>query len=500
MPIDRRTFLATAAAGVGVLQSAFASAAPPSGLSASAMRSDLDLLLRCYETVHPGLTRYLRPGQFAAHVDAARAWADRERTPSEFFLALARLTASVQCGHSFPNPVNQSDAVKSALFGGRDRLPFSFRWLRGRMIVTGARGGRAQVPRGAEILAVDDVSAADLLRRMMPLARADGGNDAKRLAQLGLDPRARYAPFDVYRAALLGNARRGVVKVRLRDPAGGLRTMELPALTEGELAAARARTQENLGWRFELGTDGLGVLTMPSWATYNSNWDWRAFIDTAVDRLVDERARGLIVDLRGNEGGSDCGWHLLERIAPTAVSLPTFQRRVRYRALGDTLRGALDTWDNSFRDWGAAAVGPRPDGFYDLRREGGDTEVIAPRGRRFTSPVTVLVDSACSSATFQFAHAAKESGLARLVGEPTGGNRRGINGGAFFFVRLPETGFEVDLPIIGFFAAGAEPDAGAIPHDLVRPTVDDIVRGFDRPLRVASRLLLEGGGRRASLQ
>jgi C-terminal processing protease CtpA/Prc len=94
----------------------------------------------------------------------------------------------------------------------------------------------------------------------------------------------------------------------------------------------------------------------------------------------------------------------------------------------------------------------------------------------------VLVGAVNSSATFQFALAVKQSGLGRLVGQPTGGNRRGINGGAFFFVRLPRTGLEVDLPLVAGFPATPQPDEGVTPDVLVTPNVADIASGRDAEL------------------
>jgi C-terminal processing protease CtpA/Prc len=97
----------------------------------------------------------------------------------------------------------------------------------------------------------------------------------------------------------------------------------------------------------------------------------------------------------------------------------------------------------------------------------------------------VLVDAVCSSATFQFALAIKQNGMAALVGESTGGNRRGINGGAYFFIRLPATGLEVDLPIIGYFPPEPQPDAGVLPDVPVMPSVTDIARGRDPAMAAA---------------
>ncbi len=63
---------------------------------------------------------------------------------------------------------------------------------------------------------------------------------------------------------------------------------------------------------------------------------------------------------------------------------------------------------------------------------------------------------------------------------PTGGNQRGINGGGFFFVRLPISGLEADLPLVGFFPDGPRPDRGLHPDVRIDPTADDIAAGYDR--------------------
>ncbi len=114
----------------------------------------------------------------------------------------------------------------------------------------------------------------------------------------------------------------------------------------------------------------------------------------------------------------------------------------------------------------------------------------------------VLIGASNSSATFQFAQLIKENKLATLVGQPTGGNQRGINGSAFFFVTLPNSRIEVDLPLVGNFIGDARPtgsdipfqqipDAGIDPDLPVTASIDDIAHGVDSELD-AARTLLKG--------
>jgi hypothetical protein len=97
-----------------------------------------------------------------------------------------------------------------------------------------------------------------------------------------------------------------------------------------------------------------------------------------------------------------------------------------------------------------------------------------------------LIGPVNSSATFQFADKCKASGLVKLFGETTGGNQRGINGGCFFFVRLPASGIEFDLPLIGYFPPGHPRDAGIAPDQFVLQSTADISQGYDRTLAAAA--------------
>lgn len=446
-----------------------ASAAVPlraQSASPAAVQRDLDNLWAGLIALHPGLFRYQTPAAFERRFRALRAWAATPRSLSALFLALARFTAPIRCGHTFPNPNNQPRRTREALFAGRDRIPFAFVWLSGRMIVTRTLADVPLRP-GDEVIALDGVPVRRLLAALLPLARADGGNDAKRLAQMAVQGNSRFESFDVYRPLLFPPREPGRVRVTL---AGG-RTVSLAAMTEAE---RRTRTDEQ--WRFALEA-GIGRLVMPTWALYESPFDWRAFLADATDRLSRDRARGLIVDLRGNEGGLDCGDPILARLITAPLTRPAYRRRTRYRTAPAALAPLLSTYDDSFRDWGERASGPDAEGFYDLTNE--EDGPVAPAAPHFAGRLAVLGDATNSSATFTFLQMVKDNRLGTIVGAPSGGNRRGINGNAYFFFRLAETGLEVDLPLIGEFPATPQPDAGILPDIAFAPTRADLAAGRD---------------------
>jgi hypothetical protein len=423
------------------------------------LREDARILREALETIHPGLYRYNTRAELAKHFAAFETEFTTAPDLAHAYIALARFLSVIQCGHTFPNAANQSKAVTEALIANRPRAPFFFRWIDRRMMITEAK----DFPPGTEILAINGVKALAILAKLLPLSRTDGANEAKRIANLELIPENRWQAFDVLYPLVFSSAKEWTFDVR--EPGRRRRTVRLAAIREEPKKVERDPSIPP--WQFRI--DGtVATLTMKTWATYNDKWDWEGFLQRAFDEMETRKARTLIIDLRGNEGGTGVGNVILAHLVTRELPFDLFQRFTRYRTVSPELRPYLDTWDRSFDDWGDAATPStvRP-GFYALASK---KEVIQPLAPHFDGRVFVLVGPANSSATFQFAHEIRKHRLGTLVGQPTGGNRRGINGGAFYFLRLPHSKLEADLPLIGYFPDGDEPNEGLVPDVVVRPS------------------------------
>lgn len=468
----------------------------PRIVSAADLQADAALLRRAYETLHPGLYRYRTPAEIDAAFAALDAEFARDRTLDEAYLAIARFTTSVQCGHTYPNFFNQGDEVRRSVLE-RPRLPFEFRWIDRRMIVTRSFAESPALRPGTEVSAIGGVPAATILEALLPYSRADGGNDAKRVSNLEVQGLARYEAFDVFYPLVFPKAFDAPLRLSIRTvPGGPVTDIAVPPM---EAAARPVREGTPRGetnpWEFRRLAPDVAYLRMPTWAMYNSRWDWQAWLDDLFAGLVHDQAPNLVIDLRGNEGGSNVGDRILAHLVASEVSPRSVLRKTRYRRVPDDLRPYLETWDKDFYDWGEAAV-PLDGRFYRLQRDGDDagTSIVRPVPSRYSGRVWVLVGAANSSATFEFASAVRQLGLATLVGQATGGNQRGITGGAFFFLRLPESGIEVDLPLIGQFpiAERLPPDAGLEPDIHVPPRVEDVAAGRDAELETTLALIRAG--------
>lgn len=443
-------------------------------------QSDIDLLRDAFETLHPGLYRYRTRQQIAQDFERLK---DSWRRPiglAEAYLSLSQFLATLRCGHSYANFFNQKKAITDQLFTPLPRLPFAFRWLGQDMVVTNNFSPDTGLQPGTRILEINGQSAAQILAQTCPYARADGGNEAKRRALLEMRAEDNWDYFDIFYGLLHRDA--DAFHIRAATPLGDHLAIDLAPFTLDQRRATMPQAKAQADWAapdipWTLKMQGkAAILTMPGWAVYNSKADWQGWIHARMDDLISNGTESLIIDLRGNEGGLDCGHEIIARLIDKPISARLFDRRVRYRHTPNHLIPHLDTWDRSFDHLGADALAIG-NGFYQLPRDGEDE--IQPKGRRFKGRVAILTEPMNSSATFNFALLIRTHGLGQLIGGPTGGNQRGINGGAFYFLRLPASGLEVDLPLIGYFPTSPRPDGGVLPDIAIAPTAQDIAKGRD---------------------
>ncbi|HLI76202.1 MAG TPA: S41 family peptidase [Acidobacteriaceae bacterium] len=457
-------------------------------IPAAKLQGDVSVLRSAMEKLHPGLYRYRSKKEMDRAFDRLSRDFRHGKTLEQVYLRLSIFAAQIRCGHTYLNPSNQPEDVRSALIGRARKLPFLYRWVGQRMVVTRDFTPGHLLPRGTEIVSVNSMRSADLLTRLMEVSSADGGNDAKRVALSEETGDSVNELPDIFFPVLFGDG----TALRLRIRRYGERQrhdLTVSMLTSEQRAAAFALTHPDGGEaRFTLTymPDGAALITMPTWVMYHSPWDWRAWLNASFDEIIARKSPALVLDIRGNTGGDDVGSVLLSRLAPAATPQPPFVRLVRYRRVPDDLLPYLSTWDSRFKDWGNSAVDlpePWPTAppvryFRQIDEAATDSGPAPPR-ERFRGRVYVLTDASNSSATFMFARTVQEERLGTLVGGPTGGNRRGINGGAFFFLTLPNSHLEIDLPLIGYFPQAVQADGGVQPDVEIEPTIRSLATGED---------------------
>lgn len=453
---------------------------------------DIDVLESSIRALHPGLYSYNTPTQVdRLFADLSRRIERDPRFPSAF-VAISEAMAELKCGHTYTNFGNQERSTKERLFSHQARVPFLFRWIDGRMIITRNASNDTSLVPGTEVLSINDVPSKRILKRLMAIGRADGSNDAKRVDYLQVQGLAEHEAFDIYLPLYFPEIGKQQ-KLRVRYPnRPGLHTVTVSGLDHAQRQALVERRSVPSGndpadWTVTYPDADSAVLKLTSWALYNTKWDWRAYLDGVFRELESKGTRRLVIDIRGNEGGlGEVGDHLIAHLIDRETEFPRIERRTAYRKVPDALVPNLSTWDRSFKDWGEQAQEMRP-GVFRLVRPNDATGplIIRPVLPRFLGKTIVLTSATNSSAAFEFIQRVKSAKLATLIGQPTGGNQRGINGGAFFFLTLPNSRIEIDLPLIAQLPTTEAPDAGIQPDILVKLRATDIAKGHDAVMAAA---------------
>ncbi len=469
-------------------------------IPAADLLSDFRLMKRAYTELHPGMIRYQTTDELAENFSTLESFLSADRTIAAAFLAYSRFLAAIKCGHTYTNFYNQPEAIKAGLFDNANKLPFTFDWIEGRMIATMTVDEDPRIRPGTEILSLNGTPVAAIRDSLMTVVHADGGNDAKRLKDLELTPQTAYAYFDIYYPLFfLGAVSSDAVssdRISIEaQTADGDRFSSSVSL--GTADDRRAAWETEFGplpasvdelWKLEWLNDDTAHLYLGTFTTWHFEMNWRSFLIEAFDEIR-ARASHLIIDIRGNGGGlTEVSEALTWYIARQAVVVPHVRQFVAYESVPDDLRPFVRTWDSIVYSFEGKVV-PTEDGRYADANPATEPRRVAANPDAFAGDVYLIVDATNSSATHGLAQVIQDNGLATLVGQETGGNLRGLNGGQMFFLDLPNTLIEMDIPIFAVYPLTEQPDRGVVPDVVVRPTIEMVATGRDPELEAVKEII-----------
>ncbi len=461
-------------------------------LTAEDAKRDTRVLMRALKELHPALTKYRTPAEMDAAFAKFEARGNAARDAGEMYLAASELAVAIRCGHTWTNVLNQTGAVKTALLDSANKLPVTMTLVEGRWLVLASTD--AGVKAGDEILAVNGVTARDMVARLMPYLRADGSSDGKRLVQLNHD-RLDFSQMDIL-WPLLSPPLDGRYQLAIRR---GNATQTIAVSVGATTLDARNQALVAQGvlpidktWKFRI-ENNVGILTMPNFVFWNSDFDWAKFIDDTFAELNAKKVPNLVIDIRVTEGG---GGGIDDKIISHLIDKPyryaanrgvTMYERVPYN-----LVKYLDTWDYSFFDRTGQVekiTEGTAKGKWMLKSRVNGEQIITPAATRYAGRTYMLVSAENSSATFIFANLAKRSGTITLVGQVTGGNQRGLNGGEMTWVTLPNSGVSVDIPLLAASYNVDTPDASVTPDIVVTRTFAARAAGRDVEMEAVMRVI-----------
>lgn len=469
---------------------------PEKTLSPAQMSADFAIFKRAVTQLHPGLYRYNTPAEIEKDFAEFKSKLKNPLPEGEFFKLLSQFAGVIRCGHTFLNPLNQTKEVRARLFDRRIHFPFYFRLIDRRMIVTNNLSSK-KLPTGSEITSINNVSVAQIIDALVSVTAVDGKNTiAARLKnlELGSVQANHYQLFDIY-FPLFFPFKDEVFTVEAIDYATKKPTkFQVPATTRDERFAESEKRYGKTptfddGWKFEIRENSTAYLKIGNSITWRlKTIDYKKFVADAFAEIRAKNVKNLIVDWRGNDGGDDgVNIELIKYLAKkTVLCVNPRKRFVRVAAPDKDLTKYIEVFDKQMRQFltggvPANLVKRNGDDLYEFP-DGAPCQPIEPAANNFTGKTYVVSDASNASAAFEFVRAVKANKLATIVGQETGGNLQGINGDNYFFLRLPNSTFEIDIPVYFQAPLAPQPDAGVVPNLIIESNVDDIAAGIDTEL------------------
>jgi C-terminal processing protease CtpA/Prc len=241
---------------------------------------------------------------------------------------------------------------------------------------------------------------------------------------------------------------------------------------------------------FKLVSPQCGYLKIRDFTTKGWGKNYDDYLDSIFIKLKTLKAFQLIVDIRDNEGGDDDVRNKVISYLITHPAYHTIRRYYRFLEVPDSLTPYLQTWDQSFKRPKPASDYVRTKAGLYYKKSTNSIESIIPDQNYFAGQVYLLTNATNSSSSFFMADILQKNKYAKLAGEATGGTKQGINGGQFFFLYLPSSGIEVDIPLIYQAPIERRKDEGIKPDIPVKTKASDISNGVDAQLTYIIRYLL----------
>ncbi len=378
---------------------------------------------------------------------------------AEAFRLFARLNPYFEDAHTLLMPTGvapQSQDGAGFPFGvrldARDKLRLRLGWHR-------PRDG-AELPAGTEILAINGVPTRQLLD---DLARYGHGETA---------PLRRHM-LTVMFSDWLGSVRGWSRSFELLvDDAGHQRQL---ILAPGDDWTSTTSSHRAYAPSLDLRADGIARLLLPTFDVDEDPGAYRDAVDAIFATLRRDRAKALIIDVRGNTGGqSEAGAQVIRYLIDHPVNQVSHARE------------RLNEDNNGLLGYRGAIGGMRE---MDLSRDG--LVEPAPAGLRFQGPVVLLVDAMTYSAAILFATTLQDHDLALLIGQATGGHANQT--GNMTPVHLPNTGLMVYIPAREFVRPNGDRRlAPIIPDRIAEPPTSDTDPALEQALRHLAPLVGSG--------
>ena len=444
-------------------------------LTVQQMQSDYDSLQSALEEAHGGLYRYSGKNEMDQIFKRYRAQLDHPMTTLQFVSVIAGLIAELRDGHLRLelDSTTSSNLAKAKLFP----LRIIAEDAKLKVLLNESRDDRIIQP-GMEIISINGHQPDDLFKLFVSKVSGDGFNETgkRKKAERGFEALYRILIDDdsVFFVTASDNTGKTVTAtlngVLMADR--GRNSADNPVNSSiNKTLEALQGPDENISLRFI--SEGIAALRIRSFTGQNFYEE----IDSVFRRVRDRQVKSLIVDLRGNGGGSDYyGAYVVAKFTQRPFR---YFDHIRMRSINPSFTKFRTDAIDDFRS-GTVADST---GGYLLTTEIHNGIGEQPPGKfPFTGKIVVLEDGGTFSTAADVAALLRHLTKAIFIGEESGGSYDGNTSGSSARFIFPNSRLMLNVTMYDYYNAvkpAKNKGRGTMPDFAVTLTTKELLKGVD---------------------
>jgi uncharacterized protein YceK len=478
-------YLLVVITGCGVAKSSFS---PYKKYPPEVLQKDYAIYRQTLEEAHPGLYWYTSKDSMNYYFDKGFQQLNDSLTEPEFRKILSYVTAKINCGHTSIRPSKTFAKYQDTVRLGRV-FPLSLKLWQDTAVVAANLNRRDSIlKRGTIITAINDLPMAKIVDTLFSYIGTDGYNRTNKYQVL-----SNRGYFGSLYSTLFGYP--PAYSINFIDSMGRAGTTLLRPFFPGSDTMARARAvpvrrlpQPSRKERKQMRQNSVRLLKLDTTShvammdlnSFGRGYGLKGFFRRSFRALKKNKIEHLIIDVRGNGGGSVTNSTLITRFLSdhpfkVADSLYAIRKRKTYSRYIQN-----DFFNRLFLTLFAPK---RKDGKYHFKYY--ERHLFKPRKKNhFDGKTYILTGGNSFSATTLFASAIMKQNNVTLIGEETGGGAYGNSAWLIPDMTLPGTKVRFRLPLFRLVIDKNVPKdgRGVQPEIPSFPTVDAVRKGIDYKL------------------
>ncbi len=456
-------------------------------LSSNQMEEDFKVFKNSIQDIHPGLYWYSDSAEVEARFQKIEHAIKDELSVREFYALTQEFYAAINCGHSWmQTPKLWQNRFDSSAY----TLPINIYFEDSQFTVLQDLTQNKVMPRGSQIVSFNGESIQEVFDGLLQYAPSDGYNLTRRRLFVARNFSKLYQTF-------YSPTTRFTVTYTLPN-SEELRTVTLKGVTKAayrtiqkERYPVNGNTASTPLASFKILEDNTGYIDLN---TFSRGWlksnkiKYKKFLKQTFEELKSEGIDKLVLDLRGNGGGSDvfgailCQY-LMNEDFEYFDRMEAVTSKFKYKDYSST------KWYNTIGV--LFKKDKKKPGFYTFNYH---KPLATQKSRKnaFTGELVVLTDGNTFSTSADVAAILHYNNRATFIGREVGGGYYGNNSALSYQITLPNSKVTYYIPVIRYYSAvdnSAFYGHGVKPDIVVKSTYENHIAKRDAALERAISFL-----------